>query len=154
RQLPLQGEKRYVRNLAFAPDGQTLVACQYKGFLQFWEAASGKELRTVQLQGPAPLNQNFVYFYQLYVSPDLKNVSTLERVLGQGRESTRLAYWETTTGNLVRAHALFPQELKEGAPSSDGKAVALPLNDGLTLVEAATGVVRFRIAGTPNGGPI
>ena len=32
--------------------------------------------------------------------------------------------------------------------------VALPLNDGLTLMEVNTGLARFLLPGTSNGGPL
>src|SRR5262245_54512286 len=64
-QLSLKGEQRYVRNLAFSADGQTLVASQGMGFLQFWDVASGKEQRTAKLDDPGHPNKDSVYFYQL-----------------------------------------------------------------------------------------
>jgi WD40 repeat protein len=106
RRLPLKGQGRYVRNLAFSADGQTVVASQGMGFLQFWDVATGQERRTVQLRDPAAPNNDSAYFYQLHVSPDGRHVSTLERVFGQGR-STRLALWETATGKPV-GRQLFP----------------------------------------------
>jgi WD40 repeat protein len=150
--LPLKGEKRYVRNLAFSADGQTLVAGQFKGFLQFWDVASGQEQRTVQLDDPAHPNKEFVYFYQLHASPDGKRVSTLERTFGQG-ESTRLAVWELDTGKLVHQHAL-PAGVREGVWLAGGASVALPLKEGLTLMELDTGQTRFHAVGTAGNGPV
>jgi WD40 repeat protein len=152
RRLPLKGEKRYVRNLTFSSDGRTLIASQFKGFLQFWDVASGKEQRTVQLHDPSRSKQGFVYFFQLHVSPDGKHVSTLERLVNQG-DSTRLASWDAATGKLVSQHSLPPQS-RACAWSTDGTMVALPLKDGLTLMQVESGAVRFRIPGTRNGGPL
>src|SRR5262249_53028310 len=79
RQLPLkEGQRRYVRSLAFSPDGKTLVAGQMEGFLQLWEVATGKEQRTVQLTDPTRLVKDWIYFTHLNVSPDGKRVATLE----------------------------------------------------------------------------
>ncbi len=147
RLLPLKGEGRYVRNLTFSADGQTLAAGQYKGFLQFWDVETGKERRAVQLDDPAHPNKEFVYFLQLHVSPDGQRVSTLERIFSQG-ESTRLAHWETTSGKLLHQQ-LFPGELRACAWSADGSTVALPLKEGLTLLEVQTGAKRFTVPGTP-----
>src|SRR5262249_17729758 len=48
--LPLiEDDKRYVRDLAFAADGRTLIACQHEGWLHLWDLATGKTLRTVRL---------------------------------------------------------------------------------------------------------
>src|SRR5262245_7124223 len=52
RRLPLAGERRYVRNLAFSSDGRALAACQYKGFIQLWDTATGKQRGAVQLADP------------------------------------------------------------------------------------------------------
>ncbi len=151
RRLPLKGEGKYVRNLTLSPDGQTLIASQFYGLLQFWDTATGQERRTVQLQDPDHPNKKFVGFYQLHMSSDGKHVSTLERILAGPGESTRLALWETTTGKLVRQHNPFPGELPQGAWSADGMTVALPLGDGLSQMEVKTGVIRMRISGASTG---
>jgi WD40 repeat protein len=137
RRLPLGGkEQRFVGDLAFLADGRRLVACQNNGFLQFWDAASGKEQRTVQLDDPAR------EFYQFHVSPGGQHVSTLRVFEGDG--SSRLALWEIATGKAVREQ-LLPWRVYRAAWRDDGKAAALPLEDGLTLMEIATGAVIVRI---------
>jgi WD40 repeat protein len=154
RQLPLKDEQRYIRNLVFTPDGQGPAACQYKGILLLWDVATGKERRTVQLRDPAKPNPEFIFFYQFHLSPDGKRVSTLERVLGhQGEEGTRLAYWNTDTGDLLHQHTL-PGKWREGAWLAGGAAVALPLEAGLTVLEVPTGATRFCLTGTPRGCPV
>ncbi|MGH7174185.1 MAG: sigma-70 family RNA polymerase sigma factor [Gemmataceae bacterium] len=150
RRLPLTGEKRYVRNLTFSSDGKTLIASQAKGHLQFWDIASGKEQRSVQLHDSRRLDPDSVFFFQLYVSSDGKHVSTLERIFNQ-RDSTRLASWDAATGKLVSQHLLPPQS-RACAWSADGTTVAMSLNEGLTQMKVETGAVRFRIAGTRSGG--
>ncbi len=152
RQLSLKGENRYVRNLFFSADGKTLVACQFKGFLEFWDAASGKEQRTVQLQDPGWRNTDFVYFFQLHLSPDGKHLSTLERVIIP-KEASRLAYWDMETGKILSQHSL-PPESRTCAWSDDGTKVALPLSEGLTQMDVESGAIRYRIRGTRNGGPL
>src|SRR5262249_55014896 len=147
---PLKREGMNVRNLAFSPDGQTLVASQYKGFIQFWDVATGHVRRSAQLHDPAHPNKSIIGFYQLHVSPDGKHVSTLERILGKD-ESTRVALWETATGKLVSQHGPFPQELYQAAWSADGMTVVLPMENGLTQMDVKTGAVRFRIPGASSG---
>jgi WD40 repeat protein len=149
-QLPVNGkDKRYVRNVAFSGDGQTLVAGRMEAALQFWGAATGKEQRTLQLRDPDHPNKDYVYCYQLHLSADGKHVSTLERIM-RPAESTRLALWESATGKLLHQH-LLPANVRECAWSADGLTVALPLNDGLTLMEVDSGVVRFRAPGVAGG---
>jgi WD40 repeat protein len=150
RQLPVGGkEKRYVRNVAFSGDGRTLAAGRMEAALQFWDAATGKEQRTLQLRDPDHPNKDYVYCYQLYLSSDGKRVSTLERIMRPG-EATRLALWDAASGKLVHQHPL-PASIRGPAWSADGLLVALPLNDGLTLMEVDTGVVRFRAPGAASG---
>jgi WD40 repeat protein len=152
RRLPVGGtEKRYVRNVAFSGDGRTLVAGRAEAALQFWDGATGKEQRTLQLHDPDHPNKDYVYCYQLHVSSDGKRVSTLERIMRPG-EGTRLALWESATGKLLHQHSL-PSNSRECAWSADGLTVALLLNDGLTLMEVDTGVVRFRAPGATSGQP-
>jgi WD40 repeat protein len=143
RRLPLGGENRYVRGLSFSPDGRTLAAAQYKGFLQFWDVATGREQRTAQLLDPGRANPEFTYFFHLYLSPDASRVSTLEQMFGAGGQSTRLALWDAASGKLLRQHSL-PPEARASAWSPDGTAVALTLNDGLRLVDVDSGAVRFQ----------
>jgi len=81
--LPLKGEQRYVRNMAFTRDGQTLISAQGMGFIQFWATSTGKEQRTLQLHDPDKRNQKHLYFYQLHVSADGKHIVTLDRVLAE-----------------------------------------------------------------------
>jgi WD40 repeat protein len=152
RQLPLKGEKRHVRDLAFTADGQTLVACQGMGFLQVWDVATGKEVRTAQLRDPSHPDKEYVYFYRFHVSPDAKHMATLERIM-RPVESTRVALWETTTGKLL--HQLtFPGEIDKAAWSTDGKLAALPLADGLMLTDVPSGAIRFQLPGTVANGPV
>jgi WD40 repeat protein len=153
RRLPLlKGGRRYVRNLAFTADGKTLVASRYQGLLQSWDVATGKDRRTVQLDDPARPKKDFVYLYQLHVSPDGRHVSTLERVFAPWGESTSLARWDAATGKLLRQHPQ-PALPRECAWRPDGKAVALLLSDALTLIEVESGLVRFRAPGA-SAGPV
>ncbi|HEV8058649.1 MAG TPA: WD40 repeat domain-containing protein [Gemmataceae bacterium] len=150
RQLSLKGEKRYVRNLAFSGDGKTLVASQGMGFLQFWNVATGQEIRTVQLDNPEITNRNSPYFYKLCVSPDGEHVRTLERTF---RQATVLGTWETKSGSLLYKHD-FPGEIRDGVLSLQDNAVALPLKEGLSIIDPRSGGVSFRIPGSSTGGPI
>jgi WD40 repeat protein len=151
--LPLKGQQRYVRNLAFSADGKVLVACQGMGFLQFWDVATLKEQRTLQLHDPASQRPpEEAYYYHLRVSPDTRQVTALERVLAQ-RELTRLALWDTATGKLLRQQAL-PGELRRCAWAEGGTAVLLPFQEGLTLVEVRTGVLRYCLPDAAPGSPL
>src|SRR5262249_1596964 len=98
--LPLiEDDKRYIRDLGFAADGRTLIACQHEGWLHLWDLATGKTLRTVRLLDPNRPDKDHVYFFRFHASPDTKRLATLERMSGAA-ETTRLASWDTTTGKL------------------------------------------------------
>jgi WD40 repeat protein len=151
RRLPLGGEKETVRHLAFSPDGQTFVACQHDGFIQFWDLATGKEQRTAQLRDPSHPNRGYAYFYRLFVSPDTQYVATLERI-DRPTLSTRLAFWERATGKLLHQHRL-PSEVQSGTWLDNGTAVALRLQEGVSVIDLNSGADRFRVPDTMKGGP-
>jgi WD40 repeat protein len=150
--LPLKGEQRYVRNLTISPNGQTLIASQYKGFIQSWDIATGKEVRTIQLHDPSRANQEHVYFFSLHVSLDGKAVSTLEQIF-DNRNSTRLAHWDTASGKLISQH-LLPPTARECGWSVDGRTVANFQRDGLSLMQVDTGAVVFNLPGSAADGPL
>jgi WD40 repeat protein len=153
RLLPVKGEGRYVRNLAFSRDGKTLVACQgYGGLLQFWDVPSGRERRPVQLRDPARPGNDQLYFYQLHPSADGKHVAALDRVFGAG-ETTRVALWNASTGAIVSQHSL-PAGVRQGTWSADGEMVAVPLPEGLTWMDVRSGAVLRRVTGVPNNPPL
>jgi WD40 repeat protein len=144
RQLPLAGEKRYVRSVAFSGDGQTLVACQGMGFLQFWDTATGKVRRTVQLRMPGTEKDNGPYFFDLHVSPDGKHASALQRVFGPTGSLTHLALWDTANGKPAGAGYQLPGESRHSAWLAGGKLAVVPQGDALAMLDVASGTVAFR----------
>ncbi len=142
--------------LSFTRDGQTLISAQKTGFLQYWATGTGKEQRSLQLRDP---KMERLDFYQLHASADGKLIETLERahVAGPpgalaarpdppGKESTRLALWDASTGKLLRHHAL-PAGATECAWLADGAYVAFRETDGLTLMEVETGRPQWHVGG-------
>jgi RNA polymerase sigma factor (sigma-70 family) len=153
RQLPVDNQdRRYVRNVEFSAEGQTVISCDYHGLLQFYDITTGKDQRRVQLLDPNHPNKDHVYFYQLHVWPGGKRIGTLERIMGQP-ESTRLAIWDLATGNILSEFSL-PAETRAAAWWIDGSKVAVTLDEGLTVLKADTGTVVYRIAGVRRGEPL
>jgi WD40 repeat protein len=153
RRLPVKGEGRYVRDVAFSADGKTVMACQgYGTMIQYWEAHSGKETRIVRLHDPARPGDGQPYYYQVHPLPDGKHICTLERLFVD-REATRLALWDATTATIIRQHVL-PAGVRQGVWSADGETVILWLKEGLTVMDVRSGAVRFRVAGAQNGAPL
>jgi WD40 repeat protein len=146
RRLALGGEKKYVRTVSFSPDGKTLTATQYKGFIQTWDVATGKEVGSVQLNSPDRPRQQWVYFYTFLLSPDGKTVSTLQQNSHNQKEVTDLCLWDRQTGERL-SRQLLPAGTRSAAWRPDGLAVALPLADGLTLLDVKTGKTLWRSAG-------
>jgi hypothetical protein len=121
----------------------------YRGHLRSWEVATGADRGTVLLKVPPQLNPNTNDYYALLLSPDGRRVATLDRnYSGPSGEATRLRFWDATSGELLREHPSFPKELRVAAWVNDGPSVALPLKDGLTVVDLATGKTRFTVPGT------
>jgi RNA polymerase sigma factor (sigma-70 family) len=153
RQMPLRRERQSVRNLTFSPDGQTLSAAEFQGFIHFWDVATGVEKQAAQLEEPGRPKDNYVYYFHLHVSDDRKHVSTLERRYdgpGPGSECTRLVYWDTATGKPLTLQTL-PANARNCAWRSDGRLVALALKDGLTLIDVESGERLFRASGASDG---
>jgi len=145
-----EGEERYMRNLAFTDNGKTVAAAHYKGLVQFWDVASGEERRTVQLHDPDhPHQDGYRYFYQVYVAPNGKQMSSLERIMGR-EEATRVAFG-TRRQRSRCSNISFPARCDNVRGWQTAKRWALPLQDGLTLIEAPGGAVRFRIADVARG---
>jgi WD40 repeat protein len=157
RQLPLKGEGRYVRNLTFSPDGRLLQACQYKGFIQTWDAATGAERKVQQLNDLDHPNRRRgfePYFYNFHLAPDGKSASTLERILSR-EEQSRLLLWDLPSGKLIRQR-LFAGGVRDAAWHPDGRTAALPLRGGISLIDLEDGSERFHVPGpaaAPTGSP-
>jgi WD40 repeat protein len=87
----LQGHVQMVDAVAFSPDGQQLATVSHDGTLRFWETASGKLLRTVNLAvqpQPQPL-------YAVVWTPDGK------QVLATGL-NRKIWLVDAASGNIVR----------------------------------------------------
>jgi RNA polymerase sigma factor (sigma-70 family) len=154
RLLPLtQGrQRRYVRTLTFSADGKSLISGQMEGFLQWWDVATGKVQRTLQLTDPGRPNKDWIYFYQVQASRDGKRVMSLEQYF-DGKETTRLASWDAETGKLLHQQSL-PGKVVGWAWSGGSLMVALPTPEGVKVMDVETGAVRVRIPGTVASGPL
>lgn len=149
RRIPLGGEKRYVRGPGFSPDGKTLFAGQAHGFLQFWDAASGAERRTSQLDDTDNPNKRLLFLHKLQVSPDGKHLATVDGTY-DGTSGLRLACWDTVTGKPLAQHH-FPANPRTIAWRADGRAAALAGTDGVLIVDPESGDTQVQIAGLAAG---
>ena len=78
RRLPLGGTEKYPTGISFSADGKSLIVPQYKGFIQTWDVATGKETRAEQLDNSGRQDKDFLQYQTFLVSPDGKSISTLE----------------------------------------------------------------------------
>ncbi|MBN9517687.1 PQQ-binding-like beta-propeller repeat protein, partial [bacterium] len=154
RTLPFPGDEgRYVRAVGFSPDGRSLWAGGYTGFVQWWDAATWNESRSVRLKTPATNGPAPDYLYQIRVSPDGRAAHALARVMGRP-ETTGLAVWDTASGDAKWARSL-PAEQRQWAWEGGGAAVALPTPDGLVVADGADpSRTRFEVPGVARNAPV
>jgi WD40 repeat protein len=138
REMPLTGDERYVRMLEFSSDGKSLVAGQAKGFFQWWDVETGKELRTLQLDNPDQKLNRDMFCYALHLSRDGTHIATTDRTFGQGGEFTRLLRWDAAAGKMLQQRVL-PGEFRQCAWSDDGTEILVPLADGLKRMDLTNG---------------
>src|SRR5262249_51647116 len=112
---------------------------------------TGNEKGTVRLRHPEQ-RPGYVYFYQLYASPNGKHVATLDQHFGpEGK--TRLALWDAVTGGAL-SEGFLPSKEARCALSWDGSKVALPIDRGLAWTDVNTGAVSFHIPDVSETGPM
>jgi RNA polymerase sigma factor (sigma-70 family) len=153
RQLPLKGDERYIRELTFSSNNQTLFGAQHKGFVQWWEVETGKEIRSQQLATPDLKILPFVDLYRIGILSDGRTGVALARVLGE-EEKTSLGVWDVPT-NKLKGHRLFSGEQRNWAWFADGAGVAFPTPEGLVLANGDNpSETRFIIPGIASDTPI
>lgn len=127
-----QGHAQMVDAVAFSPDGSQLATVSHDGTLRFWEAASGKAVRTVNLAvqpQPQPL-------YALAWLPDGK------QVLASGL-NRKIWLVDVASGNVVREFRAFDEkEFPRGHRDSVFSLVVLP-NPGQFLSAGADGHIKL-----------
>jgi WD40 repeat protein/serine/threonine protein kinase len=141
-----KGESRAVRGLVFSPDARHIVGCDYDGTVKVWDAATGKEIRT--------LRGHTGHRGSVAVSPDGKHL------VSGGMDGT-VRIWDAATGKEIRVLQGRTNAVTGVAFSPDGKRVGGGMNDGtlhiwdaegeeLRTFRGHTGVVTG-VAWTPDG---
>jgi WD40 repeat protein len=104
----------------WSPDGKTVASCTYEGNVRLWEAATGRERRTLATAERG--------LWRVVFSPDSKVVA------GAGFEKVWL--WEADTGKgaPMDAPETYTNQCWGAAFSHDGRALATSWNRGLVLL--------------------
>src|SRR5262249_27401724 len=132
----LQGRLGVVRALMFSPDGQQLVTTSFEsdrtdvprktGEVRFWDAATGRLVRTFQVSSAGVLN-NAAF------SPDGRLLAWAAGATGNG-VGNAVFVWEVSTGQqllTLKTHSQLPMRM---AFSPDGQRLATPGRDGIVGV--------------------
>jgi WD40 repeat protein len=123
--LELEGHTGGVTAVAFAPDGRTLVSASHDATLRYWDPATGKQIRKVQVaDDPAPKllpdmvrGIHFGGVLSLAYSPD-------GRVLASGSADGTVRLWDAGTGRELHALRGHGREVTSVVFSPDGKVLA------------------------------
>lgn len=119
------GHSNNVASVAFSPDGKTLISGSADGTLKLWDAATGRELRT--LRG----HEDGVH--SIAFSPDGKQV-----ISGSGDQTLKV--WDLASGQELRTFHGHSHEIMSVAFSPDSQTVVSGSRDNtLILWNVATG---------------
>ena len=145
-QLPLKGNSRYTRDLTFSTDGRTLAVGLYRGAIQEWNVATGKEVQSLELDNPP--NALAANNLSVHLSADRQHLVTVDQIFAQ-TPRTRLTIWNPRTGKPLRQ--CFFTSGRPRCAWSAGRTLVLGLDTGVVLVDTDTGAERFPLDGSAPG---
>jgi len=120
----LGGQGRWIRTLAFSPDGTRLATGGYDAKVRVWDVASGDLLHT--------LDRHTEYVHRVAFSPD-------GSWLASAGDDRTVRVWDAKTGREVRAFAEHPNAVWAVAFSPDGRELAAADREGNICVWAVDG---------------
>ncbi|QTR50994.1 WD40 domain-containing protein [Candidatus Thiothrix anitrata] len=122
-----------VNALAYSPDGKVIASGSGDNTVRLWEAATGKELKTLSGHSDS--------VYALAYSPDGK-------VIASGSDDNTVRLWDAATGKALNTFNGHSDSVSTLAYSPDGKVIASGSGDKtVRLWDTATGKVLNTFSG-------
>jgi WD40 repeat protein len=161
-----------VSSMAFSPDGQTLVSTDWRGRIDLWDVASGKELRQIaedqtssraafaadgRTLASAGVSDNAIRLWDVTTGKELRHfpsdstglfaISPDGNILASATNDKKIRLWEVATGKELGE--LYNQDrVWSFGWTADGKTLASGSENGtIRLWEVATGGELRRLVG-------
>ncbi|MCX6381658.1 MAG: AAA-like domain-containing protein, partial [Armatimonadetes bacterium] len=132
--VDMQTNKDSIHSIAFSPNGKTLAGAGHSGEVHFWEAATGRHLRSAHALSEAAV-------WSLAWSPDGKTVVA-------GCDNKNVHVWEVASRRLLHTLTGHSAAVMSVAYSPDGKFIASGGNDKTARIwDAQTGREIRKITG-------
>ncbi len=132
----LRGHTAYVRSVVFTPDGRTLVSGGGDGTLRFGDAGSGKEVRTLSLDGPKEVGPQQVMSMKLSADGKTLAAVSLPTRGGAGEGATYRAWDIAGRGEPVSKPV---DDMQEYLIAPDARTVAGGRVGAAVLTDMRTG---------------
>jgi RNA polymerase sigma factor (sigma-70 family) len=129
----------YVTGVAFSADGKTVIAAGNGRKIHFWDAVTGKEVRTVE---DVP-----DYWDCLALSPDGKLLALSGSILSSGPRQEWVSLRDAGTGREIRRFAKGQDTRYQIAFSPDSKSLATASNGSVMLWDVTTGKKQAELSG-------
>ncbi|MDQ7027708.1 MAG: hypothetical protein Q9P44_19370 [Anaerolineae bacterium] len=134
----LSGQGRWVTDLAFTDDGNTLFSTGLDDVLRQWDVSTGEQISTFEAN---------LRLQDMAITDDGQWVTAGgSPSTAQFRVGT-LRVWDATSGDVVAEWTDLPSAVYNSAFNADGSLIVARVGNDLTVWDVTTGDMRFTIAG-------